>query len=63
MTHGLDTSFLVATEAACHADHTAVRMLATSLRQKGGHFALDPQALAEFVHIVTDPKRFTAAQT
>jgi len=63
VTHGLDTSFLVATEVACHADHTPVRMLATFLRQKGDHFALAPQALAEFVHIVTDPKRFTAPLT
>ncbi len=63
MTHGLDTSFLVATEVACHADHTAARRLATSLRQKGDHFGLAPQALAEFVHIVTDPKRFTAPLT
>jgi len=59
----LDTSFLVAAEVACHADHAAARMLATTLRQKGDHFALAPQALAEFVHIVTDPKRFTAPLT
>ena len=25
VTHGLDTSFLVAAEVACHADHTAAR--------------------------------------
>lgn len=63
MTHGLDTSFLVAAEVACHADHATVRSLASSLRQKGDHFALAPQALAEFVHIVTDAKRFTAPLT
>lgn len=63
MTHGLDTSFLVATEVSGHTDHTAVRNLASSLRQKGDHFALAPQALAEFVHIVTDGKRFTAPLT
>lgn len=60
MTHGLDTSILVAVEVACHADHVAARTLASSLRQKGDRFALAPQTLAEFVHIVTDPKRFTA---
>lgn len=60
MTHGLDTSFLVAAEVACHADHTVARALASSLRQKGDQFALAPQALAEFMHVVTDAKRFTA---
>jgi len=63
VTHGLDTSFLVATEVACHADHTAARSLANSLRQKGDHFAVTPQALSEFVHIVTDAKRFAAPLT
>ena len=63
MTHGLDTSFLVAAEVACHADHPAARALASSLRQKGDQFALAPQALAEFVHVVTDAKRFTAPLT
>lgn len=58
MTHGLDTSFLVAIEVACHADHRAARDLAGSLHQKGDRFALAPQCLAEFVHIVTDSKRF-----
>ena len=48
VTHGLDTSFLVATEVGCHADRTAARALASSLRQKGDQFALAPQALAEF---------------
>ncbi|MEK7677220.1 MAG: PIN domain-containing protein [Verrucomicrobiota bacterium] len=63
MTRGLDTSFLVAAEVSGHADHAAARRLASSLRQKGDRFALAPQALAEFVHIVTDAKRFTAPLT
>ena len=63
MTHGLDTSFLVAVEVSCHPDHSAARTLAGVLRQRGDCFALAPQALAEFVHIVTDPKRFTAPLT
>ena len=63
MTHGLDTSFLVAAEVSCHPDHLAVRTLAGSLCTKGDRFALAPQAFAEFVHIVTDPKRFTAPLT
>ena len=63
MTHGLDTSFLVATEVTGHADHVAARTLAASLRNQGDRFALAPQALPEFAHIVTDPKRFTAPLT
>jgi predicted nucleic acid-binding protein len=63
VTHGLDTSFLVAAEVSGHADHVAARTLAGSLRTKGDRFALAPQALAEFVHIVTDAKRFTAPLT
>jgi hypothetical protein len=34
-----------------------------SLRQKDDRFALAPQVLAEFVHIVTDPKRFSSPLT
>jgi predicted nucleic acid-binding protein len=63
VTHGLDTSFLVAAEVSCHPDHLSARTLADSLRNKGDRFSLAPQALAEFVHIVTDPKRFTAPLT
>jgi len=63
VTHGLDTSFLVAAEVACHADHAAARGMASSLRRKGDRFGLAPQVLSEFVHIVTDPRRFTAPLT
>jgi len=34
-----------------------------SLRQKNDRFALAPQVLAEFIHIVTDPKRFSSPLT
>ena len=58
MTHGVDTSFLVAveiTEHACHAD--ALRLL-EALLARGDRVAITPQVLAEFVHIVTDARRF-----
>jgi predicted nucleic acid-binding protein len=61
--HGLDTSFLVAVEVACHKDHEVARRVMKSLRQKDDRFALAPQVLAEFVHIVTDPKRFSSPLT
>jgi len=59
MIHGIDTSFLVATELASHSRHTAARQLIHSLNQAGDQFALAPQVLAEFVHIVTDLRRCT----
>jgi predicted nucleic acid-binding protein len=54
---GIDTSFLVATELASHVRHQAARELLQRLNQAGDTFALAPQVLAEFVHVVTDPRR------
>lgn len=59
MTHGFDTSFLVAAEVAEHAEHPAARARLQALRQAGDTFALAPQVLAEFVHLITDAKRFS----
>ncbi len=63
MTHGLDTGFLVAAEVAEHSDHEAARQQLHALREAGDRFALTAQVLAEFVHIVSDPKRFAAPLT
>lgn len=60
MTHGLDTGFLVAAEVAEHADHAAARQKLQDFRAAGDRLALTAQVLAEFVHVVTDPKRFAA---
>lgn len=60
MIHGLDTGFLVAVEVTSHPDHTAARSLGSALRAKGDLFALAPQVIAEFVHVVTDARRFSA---
>ena len=59
MRNGLDTSFLVAVEVACHTKHSAARAVADALSSEGDRFAVVPQVLAEFVHIVTDTKRFS----
>ena len=59
MTHGLDTSVVVASELAGHTRHEASRMLLERLSHEGGTVALAPQVLAEFLHIVTDPRRCT----
>lgn len=58
MTHGLDTSFLVAAEVAEHPDHEGVWRRLRGLKAQGDQFALTALVLAEFVHIVTDARRF-----
>lgn len=58
MIHGLDTGFLVAAEVAEHVDHAAARYTLAQLVAAGDLIAISPQVLAEFIHIVTDPRRF-----
>jgi predicted nucleic acid-binding protein len=60
MTHGIDTSFLVAVEVGSHAEHVHARAQFQKFLKAGDMFALAPQVLAEFIHIVTDPRRFSA---
>jgi predicted nucleic acid-binding protein len=57
MTHGIDTDFLVASEIREHPFHRKADELLHSLLAEGHDLALAPQTLAEFIHIVTDPKR------
>jgi predicted nucleic acid-binding protein len=57
MTHGIDTDFLVAAEVRDHPFHRPADELLQSLLAGGHDFAVAPQTLAEFIHIVTDPKR------
>ena len=59
MNHGLDTGFLVAVEVVEHAQHTDARVTLARLLAAGDLIAIAPQVLAEFIHIVTDPRRFT----
>ena len=53
---GIDTSFLVAFEDSSHQLHAAARSVAEHYAAET--FALAPQVLTEFVHVVTDPRRF-----
>lgn len=53
---GVDTSFLVAFEIREHNRHKSARELAIHRQEEG--FAISTQVLAEFLHIVTDPRRF-----
>jgi predicted nucleic acid-binding protein len=59
MIHGLDTGFLVAAEVVEHTEHVAARATLARLLAAGDSVAIAPQVLAEFIHIVTDPRRFT----
>ena len=58
MIHGLDTGFLVAAEVSEHAEHADARDTLARLLSAGDLIAVAPQVLAEFIHIVTDPRRF-----
>lgn len=57
MTYGIDTDFLVACEIVDHPFHQAADELLSRLLSEGHDFALAPQTLAEFIHIVTDARR------
>ena len=62
MTHGFDTNFLVAAEVAEHPEHPEhadVWRRIGELRNAGGRFGVTTLVLAEFVHVVTDARRFT----
>lgn len=63
MIHGLDTGFLIAFEVQEHPDHPAARTTLSKLIAAGDKLALAPQVLAEFLHIVTDARRFQAPLT
>jgi predicted nucleic acid-binding protein len=54
---GLDTSFLVALSITDHAAHASARDLFRA-KGTGELLALTPDVLAEFIHAVTDPRRF-----
>ena len=56
---GVDTSFLVALAVREHPSHAGCRRLFTEEIQGGeASMAVAAQALAEFCHVVTDPRRF-----
>jgi predicted nucleic acid-binding protein len=59
MIHGLDTGFLVAAEVLEHPENSAARDTLARLLAAGDQIAIAPQVLAEFIHVVTDPRRFT----
>jgi predicted nucleic acid-binding protein len=58
MMHGMDTSFLVVIEMREHPEHQMARATLARLLAAGDVLAITPQVLAEFLHVVTDPRRF-----
>ena len=59
MIHGIDTTFLVQVELLESPGHAEARAwLHDALIQGSQPFALAPQVLTEFVHVVTNPRRF-----
>lgn len=63
MIHGLDTTFLVQVEVAEHPDHAAARATIERLLERSDTFALAPQVVTEFAHVVTDGRRFSRPLT
>lgn len=63
MLYGLDTGFLIAAEVIEHPEHDAARQTLVRLVAAGDRIAIAPQILAEFIHIVTDSRRFTQPLT
>lgn len=56
---GVDTSFLVALAIREHPSHPGcLALFEREIRGGEGTMALAPQVLAEFCHVVTDPRRF-----
>ncbi len=61
---GLDTTVLVAHEISETPRHQSVRAAIHRLsNEEVSHFALAPQVIHEFIHVVTDPRRFEVPLT
>jgi predicted nucleic acid-binding protein len=59
VTYGFDTSFLVAAEVAEHPHHAGVWRRIGLLREQDARLAITMPVIAEFIHIVTDARRFS----
>jgi len=59
MTHGMDTSFLVVLEMREHTDHFPARNALARKLAAGDKLVIAPQVLTEFMHVVSDSRRFT----
>ena len=59
MVKGIDTTFLIQVEVACHPAHASSKALLDAMLSRGDSLALSHQVLPEFIHIVTDQRRFS----
>lgn len=59
MINALDTTFLVEYETPNHDNHAWAKSVMQQALDRGEKFALAPQVLGEFIHVVTDGKRFS----
>ncbi len=55
---GVDTPFLVAHTVVEHPEHSEALKVCERLLEKNGLLALCPTVIDEFIHVVTDAKRF-----
>jgi predicted nucleic acid-binding protein len=60
---GIDTTFLVEASIREHPGHAPARAEMRRRLQAGDVFIMAPQILAEFVHVVTDTRRFETPLT
>jgi len=59
MIHGLDTGFLIAAALEEHPLHVAAKKTLRELIIRGDAIGVAPQILAEFIHVATEPRRFS----
>ncbi len=57
---GIDTPFLIAHTVLDHPHHERAVACCTRLLDTNHYFALCPTVIDEFLHVVTDPKRFAS---
>ena len=55
---GVDTTFLVQVSIREHPGHRAARTEMAHRLTAGDAFVMAPQVATEFIHVVTDPRRF-----
>ncbi|MGJ3241456.1 MAG: type II toxin-antitoxin system VapC family toxin [Opitutales bacterium] len=60
---GIDTGFLVAWALAEHPGHAEARQWVSAELSAHGSMVLTPQVIQEWIHVVTDPRRFTKPLT
>lgn len=59
MTYGLDTTFLIELDVVGHDRHASAVALRDRLLQESHTLAIAPQVLAEYIHVISDPRRFS----